>query len=333
MINFGPDFKHKLALSSSKIKTYQHCTQKYWCSYILKLPEKNNAGALKGDIVHSILEQLGINRRKKLVKKISKNGTCRLIPSVWKLIETYAKKHKICVEEELNIIDEYIVAALELEFYGPPGTFEILIEKDFDIEVVDLTSGISFRVRGFFDRIFLRKVRGKLSAVIADFKTNKQRYNKEESQDNIQSNVYQLVFSLLYPEYELESLKFLFLKFKTNPILEAPLLDKGQLKGFQYYLTHLQYCIDNFTEANISDNYGSLKWSTKFLCGPAKSGWICPHQNPLDYYSIRDEKGELVSTGFTKDELIPKLKDGETIKEERYLGCGHFYDKQGNRKN
>ena len=40
------------------------CSWLYWCKYHLKLPDKTNDGALKGSIVHLVLECLGKQKRK-----------------------------------------------------------------------------------------------------------------------------------------------------------------------------------------------------------------------------------------------------------------------------
>ena len=50
------------------------CSWQYWCKYQLKLPDKTNDGALKGSIVHLVLECLGKKRHKKHYKTILKTG-------------------------------------------------------------------------------------------------------------------------------------------------------------------------------------------------------------------------------------------------------------------
>ena len=62
--------KHQSALSASRIKTLQQCSWKYWCNYILKLPDKSNEGASRGWICHLIFELLGNPRHLKNYKLI-----------------------------------------------------------------------------------------------------------------------------------------------------------------------------------------------------------------------------------------------------------------------
>jgi len=93
-------------------------------------------------------------------------------------------------------------------------------------------------------------------------------------------------------------------------------------------LTEFQRQINNFSEHNIGDNLGIQKWETKFLCGPSKSGWICPHQRPLDYFAIINKGGEIIKTAFTQEELESKVKvvEGEKLVKKKYLGCIYFHD-------
>ena len=62
----------KETLSASKIKTLKSCSWLYWCKYHLKLPDKTNDGALKGEIVHLVFECLGKERHRKHYDNILK---------------------------------------------------------------------------------------------------------------------------------------------------------------------------------------------------------------------------------------------------------------------
>ena len=63
-------------LSASRIKTLQSCSWMYYCNYNLKLPQKNNSGAMRGTVAHLIFEVLANPRHEHYVKQIVKNGTC-----------------------------------------------------------------------------------------------------------------------------------------------------------------------------------------------------------------------------------------------------------------
>lgn len=330
-INFGPVFKHKQAISASKCKKLTHCSQSYWASYHLKLPDKGNLGSQKGDVVHRILELLCTKRRKALVGKICAFQSCRPIPAIWHLVKKYSAEHKIFDENEYSLIDKFILTALNNEFFGPDGDIEIVIEKAFDFEVVK--DEISYRARGFIDKYFIVNKSGKKYILMRDYKTNKRPFTKADISDSIQSQLYELALYYLHPDCELIDIEFILLAFPDKARVKFPIYGKQAMDGLESYLTSIQESIDNFSEKNIGDNLGILKFETKFLCGPAKSGWVCPHQAPFEYFVIVNELGEIINSGFTEEELTPKLtKTGLKIEKRRYSGCLYFFNSEGKRR-
>jgi hypothetical protein len=330
MINFGPDFKHKQPLSASKIKTLTHCSARYYASYILKLPDKGNSGSQKGDVTHRILELLCQKRRKPLVDRIRAFQSCRPVRQIWYLVKKYSAEHKIFDEAEYDMINKFILTALNTEFFGPDGDVEIIIEKPFDFEVI--REGVSYRARGFIDKlIFTSLPNRKKSVKIVDYKSSKKKFSKQEVDDNIQSQLYERAVRYMYPDCEVTTIDFLFLAFPQNPKMEFPVLGEDVMNGLETYLTHVQQIVDNFSEKNVGDNLGIQKYETKGLCGPAKSGWICPSQRPFDYWVITtsENPSEIVLSAFTEDELTPKLKSGQKIEKRSYGGCIWFYREDG----
>ena len=63
-----------IKLSASRIKTLQSCSWMYYCNYNLKLPQKNNSGAMRGTVAHLIFEILANPRHQHYVTKIVKSG-------------------------------------------------------------------------------------------------------------------------------------------------------------------------------------------------------------------------------------------------------------------
>ena len=59
-------------LSASRLKTLETCSWSYWCNYHLKLPQKQNEGALRGTVCHLVFEML--------VKKKKDDGNTKLLP-------------------------------------------------------------------------------------------------------------------------------------------------------------------------------------------------------------------------------------------------------------
>ena len=60
-------------LSASRLKTLETCSWSYWCNYHLKLPQKQNEGALRGTVCHLVFEMLVKKKHKKrLIKQRKK---------------------------------------------------------------------------------------------------------------------------------------------------------------------------------------------------------------------------------------------------------------------
>ncbi len=324
MIIRTKDFKNKVALSSSRIKKFQHCYQSYFATYFLKLPDNGNPGSLRGSTCHDVLELLNKPRRKELVNRIIKDKTLKSESGLWKFVTAVAKKYRVDDRENIDLIDKFIVTALNCDFWGPEGTIHTHIEKDFDIEVEG--DEVNFRIRGFIDKFFIIRDGDVLVIDGADYKSSKAKLNADDLRYG-QAAMYQLALSLLYPKIKMRNFKFIFLKFPKDPYQVFEVLSDDALEGYMIYLTHIQSQINAFSEKDIPANYGKLNEKMKFLCGPAKSGWICPHQNPLDYYVLL-RGSEIVKSSF-KDDFEPK-KD-EIVEKRWYSGCSYFFDKQGKR--
>ena len=61
-------------LSASRLKTLETCSWSYWCNYHLKLPQKQNEGALRGTVCHLVFEMLVKKKHKKHYTLITKAG-------------------------------------------------------------------------------------------------------------------------------------------------------------------------------------------------------------------------------------------------------------------
>ena len=123
----------KETLSASKIKTLKACSWQYWCKYNLKLPDKTNSGALKGDTVHIVLECLGAKRHKHNYNKIIKGKKTFASKSVKRLILKHIKRKQLNSKEDLDDICEMILKGLYYDFFGTKNgePSEIISEKDF----------------------------------------------------------------------------------------------------------------------------------------------------------------------------------------------------------
>jgi len=319
MIVRTKDFKNKVALSISRIKKFQHCSQSYYCNYILKIPDKGNSGSLRGSTCHDVLELLNKPRRRKQVDRIVINQTVTNDTGLWKFVCLVAKKYKVDDPENLELIDSFLVTALKCDFWGPENTIHTFIEKEFDLEIED--DGIDCRIRGFIDRFHLVKESNSLVIYAADYKSSSKKLDKNDLETG-QALMYQLALSLLYPNVKMRDFRFIFLKFPDSPYQVYTPVDESALNGYLYYLSHIQQLINSFSEKDVDSNYGKLNQKTKFLCGPSKSGWICPHQKPLDYHVLLDNNNDIIKSSFDNNFSV---KVGESVEKRSYKGCKHFY--------
>lgn len=321
-------------LSASKVDTFLDCSQRYYANYHLKLPDTPNNGSAKGSVVHDILEFFLKPRRKPLVEKILADGTCKNQKGVWKLINRYISlKPEVLQPKDAKAIDKYILVALGHDFYGPPNTVKTEGEKEFHLKVD--TEGKSYAVRGFIDKTFIVKGSEDLELRVSDYKSSKKKFEGDKATDNVQSKIYQLALSKLYPEIKKRNFEFLFLQFPDDPIMAQHPMSEEDISDFEYYLTYLQSLTDEFSEANATDNLAAMNPEKDWLCGSdglKKDGtprWICPHRKPRDYYVLLDSGNQIV---FSSDVEIPK-KDGFTVEKRHYSGCPYYFNSNGQARN
>lgn len=341
-------------LSASRIKMLQTCSWSYWARYILKIPDKSNDGASRGTICHLIFELLGEPRHLQHYLDIVGAGTIEKSSAVYRLVKYHAKNLDVSDEENMQMIDEMILNGLNYDFFGEQGgKLDLAIsEKDFDI-IVD-EDGKKYKIRGFIDKLFLYKDK---SAIIRDFKTSKQVFKGKEITDNLQDLMYSLAISKLYPEHTDRISEFLFLKFdldedllgnKGKGVVRMKEIAPEELEGFEHQLTEIQKTIDNFDENLARSSFAANKGYPKdgtfggpLVCGKKgykksrgeyvldKAGnkipsYICPFREPLTFFKLKDKGGKVLKSAFTKEELLPLVKDGLVVEESHYKGCPHW---------
>ena len=335
----------KETLSASKIKTLKSCSWLYWCKYHLKLPDKTNDGAQKGEIVHLIFECLGIDRHLKHYNLILKKKNAFASQAVKRLILKHVNAKKLNSPENIEDIKEMVYKGLLYDFfgnkYGKPSS--VISEKEFEITVDE--EDIKYKIKGYIDKLFIYE--DKSIVLIRDFKTNKKKYEGKEVTDNLQDNMYTLAIKKLYPELKNIKMEFLFLKQETEEqiLMEMQGKTKYEISGFEHELTEYQKYADSFTEKLASSNMASFQgmpkdgsFGGKLLCGFAnkpnelkKDGtpkWCCTYKFGFDYFVIIDKDKKIKKSSFIKKELDKyKLLDGEQIIKKRYDGCPAFNKK------
>lgn len=349
--------KHESALSASRIKTLQQCSWKYWCNYKLKLPDKSNDGASRGWICHLIFELLGEDRHKKHYDCIIANGSIFSSKAIERLTLYHAKRLSVDDDENLDLIDKMTVNGLHYDFFGEDLGIpeEAISEKDFDIEIEE--QGISYRIKGFIDKLFLYK-KNKY-ALIRDFKSSKQVFKGKEVTDNLQNLMYSLAVKHLYPEYETRESEFLFLKFDLtkdmfnkpgNGVLRMTPVDDGELIGLEYELSEIQSYIDSFDEEKAHSNFAGAQGypSDGTFGGPLACGkdgfkmrkgepvldkegnpipaFICSYRKPFSYYALKNKDGKIIKTAFLEDkeDLIKIKSEKDSLEIIEYKGCPYW---------
>lgn len=305
-----PKSKGITYLSASRMKTLEMCSWTYWCKYHLGLPDKTNDGALRGTICHLILELLLKPRHKKHYDSIVEEKAIKASKPVDKTVIKFLKANDAYNEENYDLCSKMIYVALDHDFFGGEGGVIDHPEQEFKIE----NKKPKYNIYGFMDKPIQYKKDKSLK--IVDYKTSKQKFRGEDLETNVQAMMYSLAAKKLWPKLKRRVVQFLFLKFPRAPAQELEYSDK-QLKGFEYYLEHVNQIIANYSEADAKTNYAA-KSNYKWLCGPAKSGWICPFHKPMDYYSLLDKDGQQIKSSHNDDF---KPKKGETVEKRRYEGC------------
>ena len=320
--------KKPFYLSASRIDTFLDCSYLYYCKYILKLPDSGNDGSRRGSTVHDTLELLLKPRHHKIYVEAVHRQTCKEVPALWRLVQKFARKYGVGDDENLDMIDGFIVVALNNEFKGPKGTVAMEAEKDFDIQVS--RGDIKYNVRGFLDQVFHVENQFGKSLSVRDFKSSKQKYSGEKVDWNLQSLIYQLALRHLYPDIPKRDFHFLFLNFPRKPRQDQPSFNDDVLNGLESILTSYQLSMESFTHRNAQDNLAAFNPEKKWKCGKeglnkeGKVAWMCPARDPFDYWVVLDESSAIVASAFKESDL--KVEAGQKIEKRRHKGCVAFWN-------
>ena len=318
----------EVIISASKLKTLISCSYKYYANYVLKLPQDSNLGATLGGFVHIVLECLIKDRSRKTVKWCIEHNT--LTKPIYRLIKKQLKAGNVLNDENFALCCECVRTGLNNDFYiqgselKPP-------ETEFNIKD-------GFHIRGFIDS---HGILDGNKFICQDYKSSKQKYSQHEMEDCTQGLMYLLASTYMYPNIDIDNSRvdFLFLKFRDNPKLTFQ-TNTHVLQGFKEYLRGIQTYLENFTEKDAtSEMAADMGYPTKeegfckkLACGFAKYPgqlkndgsvmFACAYKWAFDYFSIINDKGEVVKSAFKREDLKPK--DGETIEKRHYKGCPRF---------
>ena len=308
--------KPEKVLSASRLKTLETCSWSYWCNYHLKLPQKQNEGALRGTVCHLVFEMLVKKKHKKHISKISKAGTIQASPAVHRMVTKHLTQMEnsfdlpMTNEENTTLVDDMIVVGLNCDFFGRGGKVD-KPEHEFLLDNKDP----EYKIRGFIDKPIVYK-RGKKIKIV-DYKSSKYKFRGEELHSNVQAMVYTLAAEKEWPGHT-PTVEFQFLRHPRSPLQQLQ-FNKNQLRGLEYYLAHTFQIINNFTEETATTNYAYDTKKNSWLCKIGK--WRCPYIDPYDYFVIVNEEGEEIKKSFKEKELQGVLQKGQKIKKRTYEGC------------
>lgn len=303
----------KIKLSASKIKTLESCSWLYHSKYNLRLPDTGNSGSSRGTIVHLIFEMLLNDRHKKYFDDLC-SGKAGVIknPAIHRLILKHAKRLKVDDEENLDMIYSMIQTGLQNDFFCS-GAVAVRAEDEFRIEYDN------YILNGFIDKTADHPDN---SCKVYDYKSSKGKFSKEELDFNLQNLIYSL--ATFKTKGVIPSIYFIFLKFKKQPIQEAPKPTLEQLEGFKTYLSYIAGYIASFDAKTAVENLAANSVKKKWLCGSDVAGkWICPSRNPAVYYCGYDKDDKFIKSSFEKDTLMNDKKI-EIIKKIDYKGCPYW---------
>ena len=320
--------KESTFLSASRIKTLDTCSWLYWGKYHLNMPDKTNSGALRGTVCHNVFEYLLKPRHKKHYKDILTKGSIEGSEAVNRYVHSYLHRCDIesfgkeSYEENYDLVNNMILVGLRTNFFGKEGGKIDKPEQEFKIK----SKKPKYNIYGFMDKPVLYDDD---TLYIVDYKSSKAKFKGDELESNVQAMMYTLAAKKLWPKVKKIIVQFLFLRFPRSPSQELEFSD-SQIKGFEHYLEHLNKVIEEFDEDTAMSNYGADN-GHKWLCGPARSGWICPLKEPYDYYILKDKKGKAVKSAFKKEDLT--ASKGQKIEKVSYEGCPRFYSSEASANN
>ena len=107
-----------------------------------------------------------------------------------------------------------LVEGINYDFFGEKCTRSLAIFSEIAFNIEKVEGDISYRIRGFIDKLFLFKQ--KKESIIRDFKSSKRKFEGKEFIDNVQDLMYRLAQWHLYPEYLVKRMEFVFMQYDCS---------------------------------------------------------------------------------------------------------------------
>lgn len=305
-----------IKISASKLKTFETCSWLYMSKYLLKLPSPGNDGSSRGTVAHLVLELLINSRHRRHYNAILEANNVEGSKAVFRLIQKAAKRERLDLLDNLEILNSIILVGLKYEFFGHSNLEfigEVKVEGEFNIELSK-----EVLINGFIDKV----VKFKDSSIsIKDYKGSKKRFTGDELAYNVQALMYSLAIykkTGIIPEVE-----FLFLRFPKKCSQITKKCTEEELLGFEEYLLHMAKEMKGFSLEKAMDNLAVNNDKNRWLCG-RHDGWCCDYRKTKDFFSVKDAEGKQKKVYLRKEGI--KLEPGQKIYKLSYKGCPAFQD-------
>lgn len=173
-----------ILMSATRMSTFLQCRWKYWCNYVLKLPRRPNPAFKLGIACHGALELAGKIWREK--EKFTKHDIQKIRKEYRRIAAEEGIENMVIYDDGLNMVlsrlDSFSVGQI------------IGIEEKFKVTTPD-----GVMVIGAMDRV---SELNEDTVLVTDYKTSKYFYTDAELKEDIQLSMYDLVASLMYPDYK-----------------------------------------------------------------------------------------------------------------------------------
>lgn len=224
-----------IKVSATRISSFLRCKQKYYFQYVNRLPKLSNASFKLGIACHESLEAAG---------------------RIWMEKESFTKQdykdilalyNKISVREgiedqEVNILGKSLVKA-RMDNFLPRGKI-LTLEEKFGFEGSqnqDLITPSGVPVMGAMDVVVEVD---EDTLMIIDYKTSRTAQTPDQLKVDLQLSLYDLVASILYPQYKRVILCLDMLKMEPVYTYRTP----GEREEFDQYLATVYQAMCEFEE-------------------------------------------------------------------------------------
>lgn len=284
----------EIKLSASRISSFLSCKQKYFFSYIQKIPKLPNPSFKLGLAVHGALELAGNIWLKK--EKFSKKDTELILEEYDKIsiregIDTYGihVEGRELVKKRLNSFmsgKKLISLEKRFGFWGENGGLDIV--SKYGVPLIGAIDKIEE-----FDQDTL---------VIIDYKTSKTAPTPDQLKTDTQLSIYDIVARQLYPNYKRVALALDLLK---SEILFTYRTDKER-EDFEIYLK-------NVYDEMIALKEEDVRANLHIFCG-----W-CDYNNICSAYKKICEETDYIFSPVTQLDNTALISEWESTKATKKI--------------